>query len=111
MKRLSIPENISLKKQFVKGIGSHELRQIAIAFVPVAFFVTAYWAMEAQPWPRLIALASLILYGLCCFVVFSCPDGEQSIYTFISLRIRFSRSQKAYYFRQRQEVIYFEEKE
>ena len=109
MRKLSVPENISLKKEFLRGLGVKELLYLILAVLPVTVGVVIFWCVDSDPGPRLLALVGLLMYILICYAVFSTPDGSQSIYTYITRWIRFMRAQKFYRYREEKEAIYFAE--
>ena len=112
MRKLSVPENISLKKEVLRGLGKKELIYLILAILPVIVGVIIFWCTNSNPGPRLLALVGLLIYVLICYAIFSTPDGSQSIYTYITRWIRFMRAQKFYRYRQEKEALYLaDEKE
>ena len=105
MKKLAIPEHISLKSEILPGISKTEGSKLLLAFTPALVFTVIYWMCQEAPGPRLIVLIGLVIYAFVCYAVFSCPDGGQSIYSYISRWIRFLRSQQNFKYKQRQEVL------
>lgn len=107
MRKLSVPENISLKKEVLKGIGYRELRAIILAVIPALVTVIILWYCIPDPGPRLLALLGLVGYVMVCYAIFASPaDGSQSVYDYITRWIYFLRSQKFYPYKQ-EEVLYF----
>lgn len=105
MKKLSIPEHISLKKEIMPGIGSKELRQLLLAVLPAVAVTVIVWLSAGKPAAQLMALVGLLLYTASCYALFSCPDGRQSIYIFLSRWVRFMRTQQAFKYKQEPEVL------
>jgi len=105
LKKLTIPENISLQNEILPGIKKAEGIRLLLAFTPAVVFTVIYWLCQEAPGPRLIVLIGLVIYAFVCYAVFSTPEGGQSIYSYISRWIRFLRSQQNYKYKQRQEVL------
>ena len=106
MKKLSIPEHISLGKEYIPGIGGKELRQFLIAAVPGLAAIVIAWLILTDPGAKLLSMLLGIVYMTCCYVAFLKVDGTQSMYTFVARVIRFYRKQRNYYYTQGKEDIY-----
>lgn len=106
MKKLSIPEHISLGKEYIPGIGGKELRQFVVAAAPGLAAVLIAWLILAEPGMKLLSMLFGLVYMGSCYVAFLKVDGTQSMYTFISRIIRFYRKQQNYYYTQGKEEIY-----
>lgn len=102
MKKLSIPEHISLGKEYIPGIGGKELRQFLIAAAPGLAAIVVAWLILADPGTKLLSILLGVVYLSCCYVAFIKVDGTQSMYTFISRIIRFYRNQKNYFYKYKQ---------
>ena len=107
MKKLSVPEHITLRKEFIPGLSGAELRQIVTAFLPGLLATVLFWTVNDHPAPRLAALLGLFFYAVVCFAIFSVPDGGQSVFTFITRWLRFRRNQKQFLYKQGKEDLYF----
>lgn len=107
MKKLSIPENINLKKEVIKGVGYTELKQILLSVLPALIAVIILWCVNAEPAPRLLALVILLGYITCAFAIFANPEGNQSVYIFLMRWIGFMREQKFYKNKTEKEELYF----
>lgn len=107
MKKLSMPENISLKKEVLKGLGARELIRLLTAVAPALVAVILLWHFNGEAGPRLLALIGLLGYTAAGYAVFAVPDGGQSVYDFITRWIRFLREQKFYPYKQEKEALYF----
>lgn len=106
MKKLSIPENISLDQELIPGIGKQELPRLLIAAIPgLVCLVVIYW-LVTSPGIRLLTMICGMGYLGLSYAFVARVDKNQSIYTFIARIIRFWRSQKKFYYRQKKEVIY-----
>lgn len=109
MRKLSVPENISLKKEVMRGLSAKEFVYLILAILPVCVGVILFWCINTAPGPRLLALIGLLIYTLICYAVFSTPDGSQSIYIYAARWIRFLKKQKFYRYRQEKEAIFVAE--
>lgn len=106
MKKLSIPENISLDQEFIPGIGKQELPRLLIAVVPgLILLVVIYWLVHSPGIRLLIMVCGMGYLGL-SYIFVARVEKNQSIYTFIARTIRFWRSQKKFYYKQEKEVMY-----
>ncbi len=112
MKKLTVPENISLKKEILRGLGKRETVRLLLACLPALAGVILFWCVNGSPGPRLLALMGLMIYCAICYAVFSTPEGNQSIYAYILQWVRFLRAQKFYRYHQEKEELYLaDEKE
>lgn len=111
MKKLSIPENISLGKEYMPGIGKQELRQLMVAAGPGLLVTAIAWLVATQPGSQLVIMICGMGYIACCYAAVVKIDGAQSMYTYISRIIRFQRSQKRYFYKQGKEVLYYAAKD
>lgn len=111
MKKLSVPEHITLRKEFFPGLSAKELRQVIAAVLPGLAATILFWTVNDQPVARLGAILGLLLYAFVCFAVFSVPDGGQSIYTFLMRWLRFRKKQKKFLYKQGKEVLYLEQQQ
>ncbi len=107
MKKLSIPEHISLGQEFMPGIGTKELRQFLIAVVPGLLVTIIVWLVVTDPGAQLLTMLIGIGYVGCCYAAFVKVDGTQSMYTFVARIIRFWRSQKKHFYKHGKEDLYF----
>lgn len=106
MKKLSIPEHISLGKEFMPGIGTKELRQFLVAVAPGLLATVIVWLIVTDPGAQLLTMVIGIGYVACCYAAFVKVDGTQSMYTFLARIIRFYRTQKNYFYKHRKEDLY-----
>ena len=107
MRKLTVPEKISLTKEVMRGLSAKEFCYLMIALAPALVGVILFWCINSAPGPRLLALVGLLIYALICYAVFSTPDGSQSIYTYMTRWVRFLKKQKFYRYQQQKEAIYF----
>lgn len=107
MRKLTVPENISLKKEVLRGIGTKELLYLLLAIFPFLAGVILFWCICKDPGPRLLALIGFLAYVLICYAIFSTPDGSQSIYIYITRWVHFLKGQKFFRYKQEKEAIYF----
>lgn len=96
MKKLSVPENISLQKEIIKGLSAAGLRRLMIALAPGLAVEVAAWNILHDPAARLLSMCILLGYIAMCYGVFCSLDGSQSIYSFLMRWVAFMRSQKHY---------------
>lgn len=106
MKKLSIPERITLRKEYLPGIGKTELRQIASAVIPGVIAAVAAWNMVSTSAQQLISLLVLFLYIALCYALFVRVDNSQSMYTYLRRIRRFRRAQQKFYYRKEKEAVY-----
>ncbi len=112
MKKLMIPEFISLEKEYLPGIGAKELKQLLLSAVPGTAAAVVIWLLIGDPVKQLLTMILGIGYVILCYMIFTKIDKRQSIYSYIAKIVRFQRNQKIFYYRQEKEVIRFaEEKE
>lgn len=110
MRKLSIPERITLTREFLPGFGGKELRQWLAAAVPCFIATVAVCAGAGDaPGRALGAILIFILLMAVFYSFFMRIDGYQSIYTFLTRRIRFARKQQKFYYVHGKEVLYFAE--
>lgn len=111
MKKLSIPEHISLGKEFMPGIGTKELGQFLIAVAPGLLTTVIVWFIVTDPGAQLLTMFIGFGYAACCYAAFVKVDGTQSMYTFVARIIRFYRTQKKYFYKHGKEELYLVPKE
>lgn len=109
MKKLSIPEHITLDREYIPGIGKRELPGLLISVIPGLLVAVTVWLFAKDPGPQLIAMIGGIGYVMCCYAVFARVDKQQSIYTFLFKIIRFGKNQNKFYYKQEKEAICFAE--
>lgn len=109
MNKLSIPERITLRREFFPGFGWPELRQWMAAEAPVlaATVLVSVCCRDNQG----VFLAAILIFLLLSSGLVSIftrqPDGP-SIFLFLIRRLRFRRNQQKFYYRHK-EVLFFEE--
>lgn len=106
MRKLSVPEHISLKKELVRGMGGKELLRWLAASAPAVAGVAVFWLFCDDPGSRLLALVGLLVYTGGGFVIFAVTEGNQSVYDFLAQWVRFMRSQKFYKYTQEKEDLF-----
>ena len=107
MKKLLMPEKISLDKYFLPGITKKELRPLLLAAVPGVIVTVILWFALSQPLAKIVALLGGIGYAALCYMVFARLEGSQSIYTFITRIIRYNKSQHHYFYKHGKEVAHY----
>lgn len=108
MQKLPVPENISLQKEVIKNLSWKDMRRCIVAALPVLLGVVIYWSATEDPLGRLVAMGIAVLYLFGLYGFFGRPDGNQSIYSFITRWLSFMKSQKFYRYCQPEEAIYYE---
>lgn len=109
MKKLSIPEKLTLRWELVPGIGGRELRRIFASAVPGALAAFLYAGSSASPSAPLGAVAGFLIYFAACWGLHARLDGGQSMYDYLTLRLRFQKGQQKYYDERGKEALYFAE--
>lgn len=107
MSKLSIPEDISLERRYMPGIGKQELKWLLMTAMPGLVVTIVAWFTTRDPIHQLIIMGCGVGYMVCCYGVFAKVDNQQSIFVFISKIIRFWKSQKKYFYQQEREVLRF----
>ena len=105
MKKLSIPEHISLDKEFLPGMGPKELRQFLTAAVPGLVLMLLIWIFAGDPGIQIISMLLGMGYLAICFAFFVKIEGGQSMYVFLARIIRFYREQNKFHYKQEKEAI------
>lgn len=106
MKKLSVPERITLDKQYLPGIGKVELKQLLIAGLPGLLITGILWFCLSDPGSKLICLICGMIYITICYAAVVKVDGSQSMYTFLLRIYRFRRGQKRYFYKNEKEALY-----
>lgn len=99
MKKLMIPENILLDKEYLPGIGKRELPRLLSFSIPGLTVLIILWTAMQDPGSKLIVMLCCLGYLAICYTAIARVDQKQSIYTYIARIIRFQRSQKNYYYK------------
>ena len=106
MKKLSIPERITLVKEFLPGFGWKELRQWLLAAAPCLVGTVAVCAGAGDaPGRALGAIFIFVVLMAVFYSFFARIDGYQSIYTFLRRRLRFSRRQQKFYYTRKEALF------
>lgn len=100
MRKLTMPEHISLRREFLQGMGGKELRQFAISALPGLLLALVAWLTLSEPGPRLIALGLGFAWVAACYAMTRRIDGDISMYAYIKRILRFYRQQKDYYYKE-----------
>lgn len=108
MKKLTIPEKITLRWELIPGIGGRELRRICVAAVFGAVAAILYTRLSNSPGSVLGAVVGFLIYFVACWGLFARQDSGQSMYDYLILRWRFRKAQQKFYYK-RKEVLFLEE--
>lgn len=111
MKKLSIPEQITLERVFLPGMGLRELKQWVLLSLPGLIIMLVLLSAFSDPGPKLLALICGFGWIGGCYAVTAKIEGGGSIYAYITRIIRYHRTQQKYYYRQEQEVLQYAKKE
>lgn len=112
MKKLSIPERITLVREFLPGFGWRECRQWLAAAAPCLAVTVAVCALPGASPGRALGAVLVFLALLAVFYsLFARIDGYQSVYTFLQRRVRFGRKQQKFYDRRGKEALYLAEEQ
>lgn len=103
MRSLIIPERISMQREIVKGMGKTEMRQFAVAIVPAVFVALALWTAMDSAGGKLITLCCLFGWIGCCYAATVRIDGVTSLYGYCRRVLLFQRSQRKFYYREKEE--------
>lgn len=106
MKKLCIPERITLEKQYVPGLGKRELRRLTVTALPGLCLSVCLFLCLPSPGARLGALLAGFLFCGACYGLFVRVDGTLSIYTYLTRILAFHRAQKRYYYKHEKEEVY-----
>lgn len=105
MKKLSIPEHISLEKEFLPGMGPRELRQYLTAAVPGLVVMVLIWVFAGSPRTQVFSMLLGMGYLAICFAFFVKIEGGHSMYIFLAHIVRFYREQNKFQYKQEKEAI------
>jgi len=106
MKKLPVPENISLRWELFRGFGMPELiRTSIITGIVLAgsilFCLTSTWP------PKLMAATlAVILTIFICVNFFVKMDNNQSIYTFLKRGQRYHKEQQTFWYKREERIHY-----
>lgn len=100
MKKLTMPEHISLRREILQGMGGKELRQFAISALPGLLLALVAWQALTKPGARLLALALGFAWAAACYAMTKRIDGDISMYAYVKRIVRFHRQQKDYYYKE-----------
>lgn len=107
MKKLVVPENITLAWELFPGLGKSELRRCLLSFIPGLIVTILICSILSSPGATLGGMVFFLAYMASCIAIFIKQDNYQSIYTFLTQRVRFQREQQNFYYKPAQEVIRF----
>ena len=94
--KLSIPENIPLQWELLRGFGVKELLRSAVVMAVVLVGVVLYCTISDSPIKMLTAVAVVLFFGLSCGGLFTKQSYGLSMYDYVKYAIQFGRSQKQY---------------
>lgn len=89
MSRLSVPKYISLDREYMPGIGKHELRRLLISIIPGSIAAIILWFVLSDPFQKLITVFAGIAYVAACYGIFAKVDRHQSVYTYVAMLVRY----------------------
>lgn len=106
MKKLPVPENISLRWELFRGFGTPELIRTAIITGivmsgSILFCLTSTW--RGKP---IAATLAVILTIFICVNFFIKMDNNQSIYTFLKRGQRYRKEQQTFWYKRGERIRY-----
>lgn len=109
--KLTIPENISLNWEMIKGIGKHELFQCLVVLIPALFLFIILARVISAPLAPLALICVYVVLLFATYLFFARLEQYQSIYLFVKRGIQHNREQQKFIYQRRKEVIVFEKTE
>lgn len=106
--KLTIPENISLEWELVRGIGKREILAMLKILLPALVLAVVLAKVLTAPTAPLALLMGYVLLCVSCYLFFARLDPYQSVYLFLRRGVQFRRQQQKYYYRHREEVLELE---
>ena len=111
MKKLPVPENITLRWELIRGLGKEEVRRCGTVFLFVLVACAVFCIISGTQESLVISVIVLIATVFLCVAFFGRLDQNQSIYDYLTRTRRFHSEQQVFLYQQKDEVIYFVPKE
>jgi len=106
MKKLPVPENLSLRWELFRGFGKTEcIRTVIITGIVLAgsvlFCLISTWS------PKIIAATLTVISTIfICVNIFIKMENNQSIYTFLKRGQRYRREQQTFWYKREEKIRY-----
>lgn len=110
MKKLSIPEQITLERVFLPGMGLRELKQWILLSLPGVIVMLVLLTVFSAPGPKLIGMICGFGWVAGCYAVTAKIEGVGSMYAYILRILRYHKTQQKFYYKQEKEVLEYVEK-
>lgn len=106
MKKLTVPENLSLRWELFRGFGKPETVRTAI-ITGIVLAGSILFCMVST-WPsKLIAATLAVIFTLfACVNFFIKMDNNQSIYTFLKRGQRYRKEQQIFWYKREEKMHY-----
>lgn len=111
MRKLPVPENITLRWELMHGVGKEEMRRSGVVLLFVLAACIVFCIVSGTQESLVIAIGILIAAMFLCVAFFGRLDQNQSIYDYLVRSHRFRTEQQIFHYKQKDEVIYFVPKE
>lgn len=112
MNKLSVPENISLRKELWRGFGVPEaVRSIIVSGLVLAAMVVFCFVHQSEN--DIVVLTIVMIFTIACCVGFfgKISDLNQSIYDFLRKQAAYKKEQQVFLYTKRKEVYRVAQKE
>lgn len=98
MKKLQVPENISLRWELWKGFGKAELIPSAIITAFSILIAILIYRIHPAPGMELFIVIGVIFVMAFCVGLFGKLENNQSIYDYLKRQFRYSKEQQAFWY-------------
>jgi len=106
MKKLPVPENISLRWELFRGFGMPELIRTSIITGIVLAGSILFCLTSTWPSKPFMATLAVILTIFICINFFIKMDNNQSIYIFLKRGQRYRRQQQTFWYKREERIQY-----
>ena len=105
MKKLSIPEQITLDRMYLPRLGLRELKQGVLLMLPGVVCMIVLLCIFEEPGQKLLTMVGGFCWAGCCYAVVARIEGVGSMYAYITRIIRYHRTQQKFYYKHEKEVL------
>ncbi len=106
MKKLMIPEKITLEREALPGIRYRDLPILAAIALPGVIAAVIVWSLTDRPLTQLVTLVAVLLYLFFCYAAAARVEGAQSMLDWIARLFRFLRAPRCFYFKEKEALTY-----
>ncbi|MET0017996.1 hypothetical protein [Oscillibacter sp.] len=106
MKKLPVPENISLRWELFRGFGMPELIRTTIITGIVLAGSILFCLFSTWPGKPMAATLAVILTIFICVNFYIKMDNNQSIYTFLKRGQRYHKEQQTFWYKREERIQY-----